>query len=460
MSRHADRQAHDLLDRTLSGRYRVVRLLGEGAIGLVYEVAHLQLERPFAVKVLKQEHCTSESALTRFRREAKVGGLLRSQHTVEVIDYDDDGGVPYFVMEHLQGETLQAILAREGVLPVRRAATLLVQACRGLHCAHMKGILHRDLKPSNLFVVPAKGGELCKVLDFGVAKAGELASAEPMVPSTSSGAIIGTLNYMPPEQLRGQRDLDERVDVYALATILYECLAGKPAFEAPTPPLVMYKILEEAPRSLGALRPELPKGLVELVERGMARDRERRIGSVEALQQELLPFAEGIFSLSVGELATDIDFDGSASRVRRAAKSRARARLVPLLAVAALSGGLAGALGYRVASVAPAPAAESVATLAPGTPDPQQEFSSILPVRSGDGRTPTAHSAQPSAPFDGPRASAESLAKLAPLRSGRGSEARANTTPTAAQAATATVPRTTEAPDFDRRNPYRAGSEP
>jgi eukaryotic-like serine/threonine-protein kinase len=338
----SQRSSTELVGRTLAGRYRVLRWLGQGAIGSVYEVAHVELDRHFAAKVLKKEHRDSEAALARFRREAKLLAMLSSPHTVEVIDYEVSDGVPFFVMEYLTGETLAALLKREGVLPVRRAVTLLLHACRALRTAHALGILHRDLKPANLFVVPAEEGEVCKVLDFGVAKATEVEPTSSVNAPTTSGAIIGTIQYMPPEQLRGERELDERVDVYALATILYECLSGKRAFDAATPPLLMYKILEESAVPLGDLRPELPRELVRLIERAMAQERTERPATVHDFERELLPFS-AVASPAPGSL-THADGEEPAMV---AARYRVSERTKPALAYIA-GGALAGAIAARL----------------------------------------------------------------------------------------------------------------
>jgi serine/threonine-protein kinase len=456
-------RTHELAEQVLSGRYRLVRQLGEGAIGQVYEVIHLQLGRRFAAKVLREQFRSSPMALARFRREAKLGGLLRSEHTVEVVDFDETGGVPYFVMEYLEGETLHALIAREGVLPVRRAATLLVHACRGIRRAHALGILHRDLKPSNLFVVPTEDGEVCKVLDFGVAKASEDAPASATVPSTLSGAIIGTLNYMPPEQLRGQRDLDERVDVYALATIFYECLTGERAFDAPTPPHLMYQILEESPRSLTALRPELPHELVAVVERAMATERDDRTPSIEALERDLLPFAEGASSsLPESHVATQSDVEGTTPRKQRARSpsSRIRSKAGLLLSVGVFAGTLAGALGYRATAGARAAARER-------TSAPARIQTQAFPEKRSDARAlPTHPAAMQSSALVVSADSTSSIATAKSVLSNGRPRANVPTRRTrpidgASHGVALAAPEARSAArpvdDYDRENPYKKG---
>jgi serine/threonine-protein kinase len=282
-----------LVGSVLSGRYRVLRPLGEGGIGRVYEVEHLQIGGRFALKILKSEHAQSADAVERFRREAKLGARLRSPYTVAVFDFDVADRAPFLVMEYLDGMTLQKLLAREGLLSVPRASRLLQDACRGTQAAHVLGILHRDLKPSNLFVIETKQGESCKVLDFGIAKQTEQYLTSSVGPSTSTGAILGTLAYMPPEQIRGEQGLDERADVYSLGAILYECLAGRRLYEAATPPALMYKILEEEPVSLSVVRPELPPALIACVERAIRRRPDERFSGVFAFEQALIAATGG-----------------------------------------------------------------------------------------------------------------------------------------------------------------------
>jgi eukaryotic-like serine/threonine-protein kinase len=281
--------AAELTGQVLSARYRVLQHIGEGALGSVYLVEHVHVGRRYALKLLRPEHRASQSIRQRFEQEARLGARLRSAYTVEVFDYDTWNGAPYLVMDYVEGSSLRALLEREGPLAAARAAGLILHACRGVADAHALGILHRDLKPSNLFVCGAPGGERCKVLDLGIAKQEPKAIAS--CPSTATGVILGTLAYMAPEQIRATRSLDARADVYALGAILYECLAGQPAFAAPTPPALMYKILEERPAPLAKLRPELPRELVALVERALAYDREARFPSARELERALAPFS-------------------------------------------------------------------------------------------------------------------------------------------------------------------------
>ena len=210
----------------VGAKYRIVRLLAQGGMGVVYEAQHTVVRRRFAVKFMRRDLAERRDILTRFQREAEAAGALESEHVAAAVDFGiAEDGAPYIVMEYLVGESLTALSGREGPLPVGRAADLVSQAGRGMEVAHAAGIIHRDLKPQNLFVCRRQDGtDSLKVLDFGVAK---LQTIDELNAATRTGAVVGTVAYMSPEQARGDKVVDQRSDVYALGAILYELCSGR-----------------------------------------------------------------------------------------------------------------------------------------------------------------------------------------------------------------------------------------
>ncbi len=272
-------------------KYRILRLIAEGGMGVVYEAQHAVVKRRFAVKFLRPDLADRRDLLTRFHREAQAAGALESENIAAAIDFGIlADGTPYLVMEHLVGESLGSLLAREGCLSVWRAVDICLQACRGMMAAHAAGIVHRDLKPENLFLCRREDGtDLVKVLDFGIAK---LEQVELNSAATRTGTILGTPAYMSPEQARGDKSIDHRTDVYGLAAILFEMLSGKPPHPGDSHNAVLHHIATQPALSLHAVQPDLPGVLVDAVERALSCDRNQRHASVEALELELAPFAK------------------------------------------------------------------------------------------------------------------------------------------------------------------------
>jgi eukaryotic-like serine/threonine-protein kinase len=272
-------------------KYRLVRLLGEGGMGSVYEARHDVIGRRFAVKFLHAELAGHPEILARFRREAQAAGSLENENIAAVTDFGSSpDGAPYIVMEFLEGEDLAKTLARHGPMQIPRAAHILIQVCRGLVAAHGRGIVHRDLKPENLLLQKrGDGGDLVKILDFGIAK---LKSTEHRPEAaTRTGITLGTPYYMPPEQARGQKELDERADIYALGVILFELLSGQKPHNGENYNAILYSILMGAAPRIEAFRPDLPPELANVVHRAMAGEAKDRYQSVSELAQALAPFA-------------------------------------------------------------------------------------------------------------------------------------------------------------------------
>lgn len=282
-------------------RFRIVRLVGIGGMGTVYEACDGAGQR-WAMKVLQEGFLRHPIIPKRFQQEALAARALSTPHAVKV---EATGaladGTPYILMEYLQGLDLKALAMRNGGrLDVQRALALVDQAACALQEAHARGILHRDLKPDNVFVLPHPRGEFVKIVDFGISK---IVSREDGIKLTRTGTTLGTPHYMPVEQLRGAKDLDDRVDVYALGVLVYELLAGVRPFDGTTYEDVIMKVATTAPALLRSYRPDVPEALAHVISRAMAREREARVGSMAELRALLRPFWSGQCPLCAGALA-------------------------------------------------------------------------------------------------------------------------------------------------------------
>ncbi|MET0795570.1 MAG: protein kinase [Polyangiaceae bacterium] len=271
----------------LDGRYELGRKIGEGGMGEVYEARHRVLGRRFAVKLMHPELVRSNRMLRRFSRESLSASRIESEHVVAVLDCGHlSDGAPYFAMEYLFGQNLRCALREGGQLHAPRAVRLALQVCRGLHAAHELGLVHRDLKPENIFIVRKDDGRECaKILDFGVVQTNGGNS------TARAGALIGTLRYMAPEQARGDERVDQRADLYALGTILYECLAGVVAHPGKNTEEVLFNVMSRDAVPLRELRPELHEGLASAVHRCLEREPDKRFQSAAALIDALESYA-------------------------------------------------------------------------------------------------------------------------------------------------------------------------
>ena len=270
----------------LAGKFRVVSRLGEGGMGSVYEIEHELTKHRRALKLLHKSMAALPSVVERFLREASAAGRVGNPHIVETFDAGVlDSGEPYLVMEILRGEPLSSRIAN-GKMPIAEVVDLVGQAAAGVHAAHLAGIVHRDLKPDNLFITEgADGRPFVKILDFGISKFDSKSTGGLQL--TQEGAALGTPYYMPPEQIRGESNLDARADVYALGVILYECLSGVRPFEAETLAHLAILIHTGQPTAIAQHRSDLPPGFAELVHRAMATDRGQRLPSAGDLRSAL-----------------------------------------------------------------------------------------------------------------------------------------------------------------------------
>ena len=313
------------IGQTLGGKYEVVRLLGEGGMAFVFEANHQRLQQRVAIKLLAPEFALDSELVTRFEREARAVARLNTKHVVRVTDVDvTSDGLPYIVMEFLDGRDLDAELQDRRQLPVDESVDIIVQACCGMLEAHAIGIIHRDLKPANLFL--AKEGEgpeaarIVKILDFGISKmVGESTRL------TTAGAVIGTVLYMSPEQVRADSNVDVRADVWSLGVILFELLAGRPPFEGSSAQVAAKIVSTDAPdlRTFA----EVPEGLALTVRRMLDRDRDRRFASLREVVAALSPFAP-VGSLGAG-IAAKLQLGRSSSRGKTALLSSKRTMPMP-----------------------------------------------------------------------------------------------------------------------------------
>ncbi len=275
----------------IGDKYRVETMLGRGGFGVVVRAVHLALGQRVAIKVLMAgDSGESDWAVDveRFRREAQATAVLRSDHVVRVLDVDIlDRESPYVVMEYLEGETLHEAVRRRGPFAIDDAVDAMIQVLAALGEAHAAGIVHRDLKPANVFLVKRAGAPpLVKVLDFGVSKVGGGIAA-----LTRTGAVLGTVAYMAPEQLRDSKRVDARADLWSVGMILYEMLTARPPFGVISPTDAVGAILARAPTPLASLRAGVPPPLEQAVARCLAKTPEQRFGSAGEVAAALAPFA-------------------------------------------------------------------------------------------------------------------------------------------------------------------------
>ncbi len=278
-----------LIGQVLGNRYRILSVLGAGGMGVVYEAEHLGLERPVAVKVLNPLQAKKKNTVKRFQQEARAAGGIGHPNICEVYDMGWlEDGCPYLVMERLHGQNLADRIKKAGGMPFLEVVEVLCQVLAGLMAAHEKGIMHRDIKPENIFLARRTNAEpVAKILDFGVSK-GMAGGPEEPLDLTRTGMVMGTPYYMSPEQARGERNLDARVDVYACGVMLYECLTGRRPFLAPNYNALLLQILTEAPRPARERRPDLPAAFDPILRRAMARARDDRYPTAAAMRRDLL----------------------------------------------------------------------------------------------------------------------------------------------------------------------------
>lgn len=348
----------DLID----GKYRVERVLGRGGMGLVLAAIHLMLGQKVAIKLLLPEMLANRAIVARFEREARAAATLRSDHVARVVDVGWTATTgPYMVMEFLEGCDLEDAAVESGPFPPNVAVNHVLQACEAIAEAHGLGIIHRDLKPQNLFRTRRlDGSPLIKVLDFGISKM----ATDPNEPSlTQTADVMGSPLYMSPEQLRGVRDVDTRTDLWALGAILYRLIAGRPPFDGANMAQLCTRVMMEDPPALHVIRPGVPEGLSQVVERCLRKDPAARFLHVAELARALDPFSSQQTVRAVDrvlrasnrppELGPTVSAASVTTRTEKTASPAGRVVAVAAIFVAI---GAAAAVGYaRMSRVTTAP---------------------------------------------------------------------------------------------------------
>jgi serine/threonine-protein kinase len=281
--------------RVLGGRYRVTRPLGRGGMGVVYEAEHLLIGRKVALKTMTAHAALTPANVERFQREARAAALVGNSHVVDVLDMGElDAGSLYLVLEHLDGIDLGFAVASAQRFPVARALDIACQLCDALSAVHAAGILHRDLKPENIFLIERDGRpDFVKVLDFGICRFLDPESAR----LTTSGNMIGTPQFMAPEQVEGRVDLDVRTDIHALGSILFFVLSGRAPFVATSLPKLLLQISSQPPPSLRDFNPSLPSEFDAVIRRALDKNPEGRFDSCDELKAALLAASGGAVTL-------------------------------------------------------------------------------------------------------------------------------------------------------------------
>ena len=280
-----------LVGTVLEGAYRITRLLGEGGMGAVYEGVQLRLNKRVAIKLMARDLAANREALARFHREAEITSHLGHPHLVTVIDFGQaESGEPYLVMEYLEGEDLDHRLRRVGRLPIETTVHVIRQVASALNAAHDQGVVHRDLKPGNVFLVQIPGEpDFVKVLDFGISK---MKAARTQL--TSASAVMGTPNYMSPEQATGMLDdIDHHADQWALACIAWEMLLGRCPFVADEAAALLYQIINLDPHPLAPRVPGLPSAVETVLRRALRKKPAERFSSMREFSRELEAAAFG-----------------------------------------------------------------------------------------------------------------------------------------------------------------------
>jgi len=278
----------ELVGQTLRESYTIIRVIGEGGMGRVYEARHTRIgSKRFAVKMLHPEYARQPDVLSRFQREAEAAAQIKNPHVVDVYDVDRTAdGRPFIVGELLDGKEFADLLTQIGKMPVPQAVRIVRQVCKALAAAHAKGVVHRDMKPENVFLTGDMNHPHAKVIDFGISKVDDGPTGKAL---TRTGMIMGTPSYMAPEQARGQK-VDHRADIYAVGAMLYCAVTGQRPFDHGDPAATLMAVLSEEPQRPRSLEPSIPEALEMVIQRAMTKDPNDRYQSMAELDADLAPW--------------------------------------------------------------------------------------------------------------------------------------------------------------------------
>ena len=282
-----EKDPDSLVGTTLAEKYRIDARLNEGGMGTVYRGTHVLMDKTVAIKVLRPSLAADEKIVARFSREARASSRISHPNAITVTDFgEDESGHVFLVMEFLSGKTLKHVIREEGPLPLARVVAITRQIGDALNAAHEQGVVHRDLKSDNIMLVDTMAGDHAKVLDFGIAKINEPDGAVD-TNLTAPNLVIGTPQYMSPEQCSQDSEIDSRSDIYSLGVILFEMLVGHVPFAGDSPTIVMMKHLQEPVPSILEERNDVPASVARVVTRAMAKVRDNRYQNVAELVEDL-----------------------------------------------------------------------------------------------------------------------------------------------------------------------------
>ncbi len=280
--------ASGLQGRIIDGRYAIEKRVGEGGMAYVYRATDRETRQPVAIKVLMSRLASDAESVARLKREAQLALKLNHPNCCGLLAYGEANGLPYLVMPFLEGETLSTRENRVGPMPVADAVALVIQLCRGLQHAHDQGVMHRDLKPENIMLIKDGDRDRAVVMDFGLAK--ERIAGPENTRLTATGIVLGTPEFMSPEQIRG-KPVDPRSDLYSLGVLAFEMVSGELPFDGATAQETMLNHLTGRPRRLKAVRKSVPDRLDQALDRAMKIDPADRF-------QTMTEFAEALTQIS------------------------------------------------------------------------------------------------------------------------------------------------------------------